>query len=446
MREKIKLIGGVLLVLLLAAMLFIPESKQKDDGKIHLRYWYVTGTKEQIPFHAKEFNAIQDSIVVECTPLPWNEHEKKVLTSILSGDPPDIVNLVSPVAKWASRMALTPLDQLIKKTSFDTTIFFPALWKEMNWQNHTFAIPLYSTSYAFFYNKKLFKEAGLDPNKPPKTWDEVVQYAKILTKQDEQKRYTQMGFIPHYGNVQTCLLMSWELGAKFLIDDGRKVNLTSPEIVKSLNWVVSYFNDYPINKVSSFISGFGYADQHGFISEKIAMMVLDNSFIDQIKLYNPNLDYGVTEIPTFQGHQTASSTGSWWIAIPKGSKHVQAAWSFMKFAVSKKIQLDEMNSQKEILFPANELAANDSSFIKNNKSIEILVKMIDYAQTPAIVPMAHDAFWREFLGARERAIHHIQKPREALMQAQKAIQYQLDQALEYDSYVRSKMDFGDIKN
>ena len=182
MREKIKLIGGLLLVLILVAMLFIPESNQNNDGKIHLRYWYVTGTKEEIPYHAKEYNSIQDSVVIDCTPLPWNEHEKKVLTSILSGDPPDIVNLISPVAKWASRLALVPLDKLIKKTSFDTTIFFPSLWKEMNWRNHTFAIPLYSASYAFFYNKKLFREAGLDPNKPPKTWDDVVKYAKTSNK------------------------------------------------------------------------------------------------------------------------------------------------------------------------------------------------------------------------------------------------------------------------
>lgn len=446
MREKIKLIGGLLLVLILVSMLFIPESNQNNDGKIHLRYWYVTGTKEEIPYHAKEYNSIQDSVVIDCTPLPWNEHEKKVLTSILSGDPPDIVNLISPVAKWASRLALVPLDKLIKKTSFDTTIFFPSLWKEMNWRNHTFAIPLYSASYAFFYNKKLFREAGLDPNKPPKTWDVVVKYAKLLTKKDKQNRYTQMGFIPNYGNVQTFLLLAWELGAKFLYDHGTKVNLTSPEIVNSLQWEVNYFNDYPIDKVSAFMSGFGYADQHGFISEKVAMMVLDNSFIDQIKLYNPKLDYGVSEIPTFKGHQTVSSTGSWWLAIPKGSKHVAAAWDFMKFSVSKKVQLAEMNSQKEILFPANQYAAKDSAFIKNNNAIKTLVDMIDYAKTPTIVPMAHDVFWREFIGAHDRAIHHIQTPKAALMQAQKAIQYQLDQAIEYDNYVMSKMSFGDITN
>jgi ABC-type glycerol-3-phosphate transport system substrate-binding protein len=62
---------------------------------------------------------------VEATPLPWNEHEKKILTAILSEDPPDVVNLVTPVAKWASRLALTPLDEFIERDSFRQFNIFP---------------------------------------------------------------------------------------------------------------------------------------------------------------------------------------------------------------------------------------------------------------------------------------------------------------------------------
>ncbi|MCK7528621.1 MAG: extracellular solute-binding protein [Ignavibacteriales bacterium] len=62
----------------------------------------------------------------------------------------------------------------IKRDSFDSTIFFSALWNEMRFKDNIYALPLYSNSYAFFYNKKLFREAGLDPEKPPKTWNEVL--------------------------------------------------------------------------------------------------------------------------------------------------------------------------------------------------------------------------------------------------------------------------------
>ena len=439
MWDKIKKIGGVIFAILILGFLFFPSSAKKSDGKIHLQYWYVTGAKDELPYHVRAFNASQDSIVVECNPLPWNEHEKKILTAILSGNPPDVVNLISPVAKWASRFALVPLDSLMKEDNFDTTKFFPSLWKEMSYRKKTYAIPLYSNSYAFFYNKKLFKEAGLDPNKPPKNWSEVKEYSKLLTKRDSKGRLTQMGFIPNYGNLSTTMLMAWELGAKLLINRNTKVNLTDSSMVRALNWVVNYFKVYPISDVSQFMAGFGYAEQQGFISQKLAMMVLDNTFPDQIKTYKPSLQYGVTMIPSFKGYPTASSSGSWWLGIPRGSKHIKAAWKFMQFATRTDIQLKESLNEKEILYPANRMAAEDSLFIQNDYSKKIFIKEMSFAHSPAIVPLAHDVFWREFIGARDRAIHGIQSPLKALQQAQSVVQEQLNEAVQYDNYVQSKM-------
>ncbi len=443
MLQRLKIFGGILIIVIIIFILFLPEGKSvsnsSSDGKVHLKYWYVTGTKEEIPYHATEFNKIQDSIVVESTPIPWNEHEKKILTSILSGNPPDVIGLVTPIPKWASRMALTPIDKFIQKDNFDTSIFFPSLWEEMKWHNKTFGIPIYSNSYAFFYNKKLFKEAGIDPNKPPTTWDEVIQYSKLLTKKDEKGRFIRMGFIPHYGNLQTSILIAFELGAKFLSDDKKKVSLTNSEMIKALQWEVDFYDDYSYRQISSFTAGFGYGNQHGFISEKVAMMVLDNTFPEQIKIYNPNLDYGIAMIPTFENSKTASSSGSWWIAIPRGSKNPDAAWEFFKFATNTQTQINEALKMNVNLFPSNKKSATDSSFLAKNKSLKIFVQQMDYAFSPSIVPLVHDIFWREFLNAREKALNKIKTPFEALKEAENIIQTKLDEAIEYDEYVREKL-------
>lgn len=438
MKQIIKI---VLVMIALAAMglfLFLPDSKPPEDGKIRLRYWMVSAMKE-LPYHLTEFNRTHQDIIVESTPLPWNEHEKKILTSILSENPPDIVFLVTPVAKWATRLALTPLDEMIKRDAFDSSIFFSALWDEMKFKGQIYALPLYSNSYAFFYNKKLFKEAGLDPDKPPKTWDEVLKYSERLTKKDAKGNFIQMGFIPTYGNVQASLLIAWELGAQMLLNDGATVSLTNQPTLDAFKWILNFYNQYNLKNISTFVAGFGFAEQHGFISEKLAMMVLDNSFSDQINLYNKNLEYGVANIPTFEGHSAVSSTGSWWFAIPRGAKNKEAAWKFMKFAVQKDIQLTEAERQKELLFPANKLAANDSLFLSLNPSNKIFVDLLEHSKTPTIVPLAHDVFWREFMGAQERVIHKLQTPMEALSQAEKTIQMVLDETIDYDNYVRNKI-------
>ena len=438
MKQIIKIVLILSTLLAMGLFLFMPDSKPPDDGKIRLKYWMVSALKE-VPFHITEFERTHENIIVESTPLPWNEHEKKILTSILSENPPDIVFLVTPVAKWATRLALTPLDDLIERDSFDTTIFFSALWNEMKFKDHIYALPLYSNSYAFFYNKRLFKEAGLDPEKPPTTRKEVLEYSSKLTRKDSKGNLSQMGFIPTYGNVQTSVIMAWELGAQMLSSDGEKVSLTNQPTVDAFNWISNFYNQYKVKDVSTFIAGFGFAEQHGFISEKLAMMVLDNSFPDQIRLYNKNLDYGVAEIPTFEGYAPVSSTGSWWFAIPKGAKNKEAAWELMKFAVQKNIQLTEAERQKELLFPSNKLAANDAVFLARNKPNRIFVDLLEHSKTPTIVPLAHDVFWREFMGAQERVVHKIQSPFDALTQAEKTIQMHLNETIEYDNYVRSKV-------
>jgi len=410
-----------------------------DDGKIHVRYWFVSGPEEVIPYRVTQFNKTHDDIFVDATPIPWNEHEKKVLTAILSGNPPDVVSLIAPVQQWASRMALRPLDKLIRQDNFDSSYVFPALWEEVNYEGHVFAIPTHTASYAFFYNKKLFKEAGLDPENPPNTWDEVKEYSKKLTRMENQE-YTQIGFIPIYGNFQVTVSLATELGAKFLSDDGKTVHLDNEQMVQSLEWILDYYSDYDYDKLVSFQSGFGYADQHGFLAEKVAMMILDHTFLDGIDIYKPELDFSVSAIPSFEGYETASSTGNWWMAMPRGAKNIKAAWEFMKFAVSYEVQVKEATIMKQRLMPANINAAKDTALTNNKKFYDVLIEQMQYAKTPSIVPLVNGTFWTEFTFAQERVIRHIQSPRQSLEQGNKVIQADLIRAKEYDLYVRENME------
>jgi multiple sugar transport system substrate-binding protein len=439
-------LGIVLLATLWLLFIYSPTKAPPDDGKIHIQYWLLTGQKEEIPYYVTKFNTIQDSIVVDLVFIPWQEHEKKILTAILSGNPPDVVSQFIPVPQWASRTSLIPLDYFIERDQFDTTVFFPALWQEMKWQGHTFAVPLKTASYAFLYNNALFREAGLDPSKPPKTWAEVKELSKKLVKRDEKRRLTQMGFIadygilPGHGDMPTSMLMAWQLGVQFLSKDGSKVSMANPEAVRGLQWIVDFNRDYDAEELGTFISGFGYAEQHAFLSNKVAMMCLQNTFVEHIQLYRPDMDYSVCEIPSFEGYPTVSSSGSWWLGIPKGAKHPEAAWEFMKFAVDKKTQLEDSKEMEEPLFPANRLAANDPEFIKDSTTI-VFVKQMEFAHSPTIVPLAHGVFWREYTMARERAVRGLQTPLKALQQGEKQVQLELDKAVAYDNFVRKAINF-----
>ena len=437
MKKRLELSAVGLFLVGLGALFIVgtPGEAPAPSGRQLVQYWSIVGFKEVMPYYATRFNELQDTIALRTTLIPWQEHEKKILTAVCSGDPPDVVNQMTPVAKWAARLALTPLDDYIRRDGFDTTQFFPALWQEMKWHGKTYALPLSSGSYAFFFNRELFRRAGLDPDKPPRTWDEVAAHTEKLTQRDERGRITRIGYIPNYGNLQASVVMAWELGATFVSADGRRVELEDPRVVAGLRAMEEFYRRYPLDEVAAFLGTLGLGEQHGFLADKIAMMILDSSFPDQIRRYRPGMDYGIAEIPSFEGRPTASQAGSWWVAIPRGAKHPEAAWQFMKYSCSTEAQLEEIEHTEESLFPSNRRAAYDVRFM-NSPQREVFVRMMEFGHTPSIVPLAHDVFWREFFGAQERVIHGLQTPEEALAQAQRGVQSVLDVAVDYDAYVR----------
>jgi multiple sugar transport system substrate-binding protein len=385
------------------------------------------------------FNDRQDSIEVVPIAIPWKEHEKKVLTAILSGNPPDLINMVTPISKWASRMALVSMDSLLVGAAVDKEDFFLANWKDVTHQDKVYGMPMYTASYAFFYNKVHFREVGLDPERPPRTWDELQAMAKRLDLRDGDGRIRRLGFLPDYGNLHMPLLMAWQNGAEFVRGD-TVVMMHNQPLLDALAWVQQYYSDYGLDQILGFRAGLGIADQQGFISGRLSMMVLDNTFIDQLERYAPSLDYGVSVIPTWEGRDTAGSTGTWWVGIPRGAKNVEAAWAFLQFATSEECQTYEALTMKENLFPANRQTLESDDFLNVHTTREVFVKMLGYAISPVVVPMAHDVFWREYTVARDQTFYGRQSPETAFTMASIRVQRELREAVEYDRYVRANMD------
>lgn len=413
------------------------------DSKIKIEYWYLAGANAPVPVSVTLFNERQDTIEIVPVAIPWKEHEKKVLTAILSGNPPDLINMVTPISKWASRMALVPIDSLLAKSAVGEDDFFAANWKDVTHQDKVYGMPMYTASYAFFYNKAHFREVGLDPEQPPRTWDELQRVAKRLDLRDDDGRIRRLGFLPDYGNLHMAMLMAWQNGAEFVRGD-TVVTMHHQALLDALLWIQQFYGDYGFDQILGFRAGLGMADQQGFISGRLSMMVLDNTFIDQMERYAPSLDYGVAVIPTWEGRDTAGSTGTWWVGIPRGAKNVDAAWAFLQFATGEECQTYEALTMKENLFPANRKTLESNDFLNVHPTRKVFVDMLGFAVSPVVVPMAHDVFWREYTVARDQTFYGRQSPETAFTMASIRVQRELREAIEYDRYVRANMDSDDL--
>ena len=80
--------------------------------------------------------------------------------------------------EFASKGYLQPLKP--EDVGYSTEDFWPGAMKSVTWDGMTYGIPTNNETMAFIWNADIFKRAGLDPDKPPATWDDVVNYSKQI--------------------------------------------------------------------------------------------------------------------------------------------------------------------------------------------------------------------------------------------------------------------------
>ncbi len=165
-------------------------------GKVS--YWY-TGPFEADPEIAKvqdkafwdAFKAAYPNIETDVQSITYNELLDKFSTALLGNAAPMVVRLqILGGVEFAAKGYLQPLKP--EDVGYSSADFWPGALKSVTWEGETYGIPTNNETMAFIYNAKIFADAGLDPESPPATWDDVVTYSKTI--------HDKLG-IPGYGLV-----------------------------------------------------------------------------------------------------------------------------------------------------------------------------------------------------------------------------------------------------
>ncbi|MES2464386.1 MAG: extracellular solute-binding protein, partial [Armatimonadota bacterium] len=222
-----------------------PASSAASD-KTKLVVWGLEVGKESAGLVAQiaEFEKLNPDIHISVLSMgAGSMNPQKLMTSIVGGVPPDVINQDRfTVGDWASRGTFRAMDDfLAKEVGVDAVRredFYPATWNEALYKGKTYAIPTGVDDRMLLYSKEAFREVGLDPERPPRTWEELRDAAKRLTKLNADGTYKRIGFIPNYGN-SWLYLYSWQNGGEFLSPDTRTVTLANPQTVGALEYMVS---------------------------------------------------------------------------------------------------------------------------------------------------------------------------------------------------------------
>ncbi|MCI1965961.1 MAG: ABC transporter substrate-binding protein [Oscillospiraceae bacterium] len=253
----------------------------------------------------------------------------KVQTGLKSGTGPDVAIMFSTdLFSLLDMNAIVDVDTVAKNDDKAETKkliddFYPGFMLNTQAKGKTWGVPFQRSTIVLYYNKDAFKEAGLDPEKAPSTWDELMADAKKLTKSGRYGiEIPSTGYA--YWMLQTFTLQ--QNGKNLMNTDGNKVFFNSPEAVKGL----SFWKQLADEKVMPKGTIQWATTPTDFIQGKTAMMYHTTGNLTNVKK-NAKFNFGVAMLPKNETYGSPTGGGNFYIFKDKPAEHQQAAWEFVKW-------------------------------------------------------------------------------------------------------------------
>jgi ABC-type sugar transport system permease subunit/ABC-type glycerol-3-phosphate transport system substrate-binding protein len=329
-----------LLVFLLAWLTGSGAARGADTERVRVVYWekWTGFEKDAMQAVIDDFNRSQEHIFVEYVSV--SGIRTKTLIATAGGDPPDLAGLDdSMVDDFADKNALIPLDDFGDETAIVGSRYLPVYWDMVQYRGHMWGIPTAPVIGALHWNKDLFRQAGLDPERPPRTIAELDDYAKRLTRRNPSTGELEvMGFL-HSEPGHWPQIWGYFFGGT-LWDGSDRLTFDSPANVRAYQWVQSYAREYGPAELQTMRSSFGPVSsaQNAFLSGKVAMALQGIWMANYIATYNPKMQWGAAPFPSAdEGSEPIALANADVLVIPRGAKHPREAFAFIAYMTGQKV-------------------------------------------------------------------------------------------------------------
>jgi multiple sugar transport system substrate-binding protein len=316
-----------------------------------------------------------DKIAV--TVIPDNQMVTKLATGVTAGDVPDMISF--DLIFMPDFMKADYLVDLTAELSGDPNQGKVAqAFRDLASYNGK----LYGTGFTpdvsiLVYNKGLFKQAGLDPEKPPTTLAEIKDYAtKIRALGPDIYGYYFSGSCGGC-NIFTVAPMMWGSGTHLLPANGDDKALEGPGVKEVLQLFQDMWKAGLVPESAQSDTGANF--QAVFETGKVGMQGSGGFAIAALKTNHPEIDFGIAHLPGIKPDNASSFVGGDVIAIPKGSKHPDLAKKFIAWQLTDEAQLEGL-AKNNILPSRADLAEND--YFKAEPRYITTAKAVGIGQTP----------------------------------------------------------------
>jgi len=259
----------------------------------------------------------------------------KALTAVKGGDPPVTAILLSTdMYTLIDEEAILPFDNFLRTPEDQAWLksFYPAFMENSQTGGKTWGIPFQRSTIVLYYNKEMFKEAGLDPSRPPATWKEHVEYAQKLTKRDASGKVTQWGVqIPSTGFPYWLFqALAIENGVNLMNAAGTETYYDRPEVVGALQYWVDLVTKYKVHPPGIVEWGTTPKD---FFERKVAMVWTTTGNLTNVRT-NAKFDFGVAMLPAGKQRGSPTGGGNFYLFRKSTPAQQQAALKFIKWVTT----------------------------------------------------------------------------------------------------------------
>jgi multiple sugar transport system substrate-binding protein len=348
------------------------DTASVDDGT-KITMWTRAATQAQSQRLVKAYNASHKN-KVDLTIIPTDNYQARVAAAAGGKNLPDVfASDVIYAPNYTSKGLYLDITDRIAALPFADKLA-PAHMRLGTFEGKKYTVPHTLDLSVLFWNKKLYEKAGLDPDKPPTTLNELAEQATTIREKIGGDTYgTFFG-----GNCPGCFVFTfwpsvWAAGGQIMNEDGTQSTINDPnmaETFKIYGDLVRKGVVMPNAKTEQGPTWTGF-----FPKGKIGVMPMPSTTLG---LMPKDMDIGVAPIPGPDGGESTFVGGDV-VGISSTSKHADAAWDFVKWTVSDQAQVEVLVKNKDVL-ARTDLAGNKYS--KQDPRVQLINELVAKGETP----------------------------------------------------------------
>lgn len=291
--------------------------------------------------YVNKFKAANPGIEVEAVYSGnYIDTTTKALTAAKSGTPPTTaVLLATDIYTLIDEDVVQPISDFVKTDADKAWLagFMPAFLKSAQVDGKLWAAPFQRSTAVLYWNKKAFADAGLNPEKYPTTWDEMVAYGKAVTRKDASPPRWGVGIPGNVGSAQWLFgALVAQNGGTLFKEDGTETYLTDPKVVEALQFWVDLSKVHGVHPPG--IQEWGTTPSD-FLEGRIAMVWTTTGNLTNIKR-NATFDFGLAPYPGKVAPASVLGGGNFYIFSKASQADKDAAFKFIKFMTSDELLAD----------------------------------------------------------------------------------------------------------